>query len=71
VDFVHKNSLNYEGLLKETYEHSQEVSYNFSNYTAAIGHSNGGNVLDANGDLNIELTSTEGSTLYSYLLVTF
>lgn len=73
LEFINKSRWTYQNNTKNAFEHSQEVGYSFNeNFSAAIGHSNGGNGLKANAvDSNLELVNENDSTVYATLGISF
>ena len=73
IEFINKSRWTYQGNVKNAFEHSQEVGYNFTeNVSLAIGHTNGGNALKANGiDSNLELVNENDSSVYATLGLSF
>ncbi|QDK38923.1 hypothetical protein [Bdellovibrio sp. NC01] len=72
-EFIHKNGLTYQNNIKESFEHSEEIGYSFTDaISAAIGHTNSGSALKANGqDSNIALLDDNNSLIYASLTVAF
>lgn len=73
IEFINKSRWTYQGGVRNAFEHSQEVGYNFNESVSfAIGHSNGGNALKANGvDSNLELVNENDSSVYATLGLSF
>ena len=73
AQFVHKNGLTYQNNILESFEHSEEIDYGINqNVAIAIGHTNAGSVLKANGvDSNIALIDENASLVYASLTVAF
>lgn len=73
ASFVHKNSLSYQNVLRDAFEISQELGYQINpTFAVAIGHSNGGSSLKANGlDSNVELINENSSVVYASGTVLF
>lgn len=73
LEFINKSRWTYQDGVRSAFEHSQEVGYNFNdNVSLAIGHSNGGNALKANGiDSNLELVNENDSSVYATLGLSF
>lgn len=71
--FSHKNGWSYEGTLRESFEHTEELGWQISRmFSAALGHTNGGSIFKANAqDNNIELISENSSLVYGALTVGF
>jgi len=72
-EFAHKNAWTYQNNVKEAFEHTEEVGYAFNKtVSAAVGHTNSGNALKANGqDSNIELVNENTSLIYASTTVAF
>lgn len=73
IEFINKSRWTYEGNVRNAYEHSEEIGYNINdNFNVAIGHSNGGSGLKANGvDSNLELVNENDSSVYATLGLSF
>lgn len=73
VEFINKSRWTYQGNARSSYEHSEELGYGINdNFSIAIGHSNGGSSLKANGvDSNLELVNENDSTAYATLGISF
>ncbi len=73
VEFINKTRWTYQGNVKSAFEHSQEIGYNVTdNVSVAVGHSNGGSALKANGvDSNLELVNENDSSVYGTLGLSF
>lgn len=73
ADIVHKNAISYQGILKEAYEISEELSYQVnSNFGIAVGHSNSGNALRPNGqDYSFDAYNENTSVVYASMTVIF
>jgi hypothetical protein len=73
IEFINKSRWTYQGNMKSAFEHSQEVGYNFTdNVSFAVGHTNGGSALKANGvDSNLELVNENDSSVYATLGLSF
>jgi len=71
--FYHSNSLTYENGLKESFQHIEEIGYDFtSNINLALGHTNSGPALKANGqDNNILITNDNSSVVYVSTTISF
>lgn len=71
--YIHKNAWTYQHTLKEAFEHYEEIGYGVNNSLAvAIGHSNGGSALKANGsDSNLALINENDSMVYGALTLMF
>ena len=66
VDFVNRSRLTYKGNTKSTFELTEEIGYSVNdNFSLALGHTNAGSTLKANGvDSNIELIDENSSVVY-------
>ncbi|MNL58623.1 hypothetical protein D3C87_1822730 [compost metagenome] len=73
ADFVHKNAVSYQGSIKEAYEFSQELSYQFNSFlAAAVGHSTSGNALRPNGqDYQFDIYNENTSVVYASMTLIF
>lgn len=73
VEFNHLNRWSYQNNLKEAFEHSEEVAYDFTaNFSLALGHTNAGSALKANGvDSNYNLINENDSKVYGQIAVSF
>jgi len=73
IEFINKSRWTYQGNVRSAFEHSEEVGYNFNdNVSLAIGHTNGGSALKANGiDSNLELVNENDSSIYATLGLSF
>lgn len=71
--FIHKNAWTYQGTLLEAFEHSEELGYAINErYSLALGHTNAGSALKANGlTNNISLVNEDSSLAYITLTVNF
>lgn len=73
LEFINKSRWTYQGNTKSAFEHSQEIGYNINeNFNIAVGHTNAGNALKANGvDSNLELINENDSSVYATLGISF
>lgn len=73
LEFIHKNRWTYQNNLKESFEHTEEVGYSVTpHFTVALGHTNAGSALKANGiDSNYELINENSSKIYGQIAVMF
>lgn len=73
ADLTHLNGISYQGNVKETYEISEEISYQLSSmFSAAIGHSNSGNALRPNGqDYSYRVYDENSSVVYASMTMVF
>lgn len=69
----HRNTISYQGTLRESFDHSQDLSYQASNnLSVSVGHSLAGSVYRPNGqDTNLSLINEQDSTVYGSLTVTY
>lgn len=69
ADFINRSRWTYKGNSKSAFEISEEIGYSINdNFSAAIGHSNAGATLKANGsDSNIEMFNENTSMVYGTL----
>lgn len=69
ADFVNRTRWTYKGNTKSAFEISEEIGYSINdNFSAAIGHSNAGSTLKANGtDSNIDIYNENTSMVYGTL----
>lgn len=73
AQFIHRNSLSYQGTLREGFDHTEDLSYQASdNLSVSIGHSLSGSALRPNGqDSNLALVNENDSTVYGSLTVSY
>lgn len=73
AEFIHKNAWSYQNVMKDVFEMSQELSFAFNPALAvAIGHTNSGSSLRANGnESNVQLVNETTSIIYGSLTATF
>jgi hypothetical protein len=64
---VHRNALTYQSNIRESFEISEELGYEINKtFSVAVGHTNSGNALKANGvDSNIQLMDENSSMVYA------
>lgn len=69
ADFVNRTRWTYKNNVKSSFEISEEIGYSISpNFSVAIGHTNAGATLKANGaDSNVELYNENTSIVYGTL----
>lgn len=69
LNFTHLNSWSYQGTLKESYQHSEEISLAMGEHFAiALGHTNGGSVFKDNGyTSNYTFVDENNSMVYARL----
>ena len=67
ADFVNRTRWTYKNSVKSTFEISEEIGYSInSNFSAALGHTNAGSTLKANGaDSNVDLYNENTSIVYA------
>lgn len=71
-EFIHKNGVTYQNNLKEAFEHTEELGYSLNEALAlAVGHTNSGSMLKANGDMNLALINPISSMVYGSVNVAF
>ncbi|MFX3675853.1 MAG: hypothetical protein ACN6I6_02360 [bacterium] len=64
--------ITYRGNTRDAYKFEQSLSYDFSPYTVAIGHSMGGTPLAANGiETEVKLFDSNQSTVYGQFGISF
>lgn len=73
VEYIHKSRWTYQGNSKDTFEHTEELGYAVNeNFAVAIGHTNTGAGLKANGmDSNFDLINENESQVYGQLGLAF
>ena len=73
TEYIHKSRWTYQDTSKDSFEFSQELGYTITEHFAiAIGHTNAGTGLRANGtESNISLLNENDSTVYGQLAVSF
>ncbi len=73
AELLHLNALTYQDNIKESYQHIEEFGYQFNKtISAAIGHTNSGSALKANGtDSNYALWDENTSMVYVSLTAAF
>lgn len=66
LSFVNRSRQTYKGNTKSTFELTEEIGYSVSdNFSLALGHTNAGSTLKANGmDSNVELIDENSSMIY-------
>lgn len=71
--FTHINAWSYQSNMKEAFEHYEELGYGVNNnFALAVGHTNSGSVLKANGsDSNIAFINENTSMVYGSLTVMY
>lgn len=69
ADFVNRTRWTYKNSVKSIFEISEEIGYSLSpNFSAAVGHTNAGATLKANGaDSNVDLYNENTSIVYATL----
>lgn len=73
ANFVHRNGLTYQNNIRESFEISEEIGYDITKaISVAVGHSNSGNALKANGtDSNVQFMDENSSIVYTSGTVSF
>ncbi len=71
--FIHKNGWSYQNNMSEAFEHAQELGYKINErFSTALGHTNSGAALKANGeDSNFALINENSSIVYGTLTLAF
>lgn len=69
LSFAHLNAWSYQGTMKESYEHSEELSLALGDHVGfTLGHTNGGSVFKDNGfTSNYTLVDENNSMVYARL----
>lgn len=73
ADFINRSRWTYKGNSKSSFEISEEIGYSINdNYSVAIGHTNAGSTLKANGtDSNIDIYNENTSMVYGTLGISY
>lgn len=73
AEFIHKNAWSYQNVMRDSFEMSQELGFQFNpSFAVALGHTNAGSSLRPNGnDSNVQIVDEKASTLYGSLTATF
>lgn len=73
ISLTHRNGWTYQGGVRESFEHSEEIGYSASdNLSISIGHTLAGSALKANAqDSNWALLNENDSTVYGSLTLTY
>lgn len=73
LEYIHKTRWTYHGNVRDNFEFSQELGYAITDrFSAAIGHTNAGSGLRANGtESNFDIINENDSTVYGQLAVSF
>lgn len=71
AQLMHRNSLSYQGTMRESFDHTEDLSYQASdNLSLSVGHSLSGSVFRPNGqDSNLAFVNENDSTVYGSLTV--
>lgn len=71
--FIHRNGWSYQNNMSESFEHAQEIGYKINSvFSTALGHTNSGSALKANGeDSNFALINENSSIVYGTLTLAF
>lgn len=73
VDYIHRTRWTYRGNIKTAFGLSEEIGYSINeNFAVAMGHTNEGSTLKANGtDSNIDFFNENSSMVYGSLSLTY
>jgi hypothetical protein len=73
ADYIHRTRWTYRGNIKEAFELDEEIGYDLTkNINVAIGHTNAGSALKANGaDSNIDFYNENSSVVYASLTLSY
>lgn len=73
ADFMHRNTWSYQNVMRDSFELSQELGYQFNpTWAVAVGHTNGGSTLRPNGsDSNVQIMDENNSLVYGSMTVIF
>lgn len=73
LEVLHRNSMTYQGNLKEAFEHTEELSFAVSDhFSLAVGHGLHGSVYKANAqDTNLSLINENDSKVYGAVSAIF
>ncbi|MFZ3230530.1 MAG: hypothetical protein WA160_10030 [Pseudobdellovibrio sp.] len=73
AEYIHKSRWTYQGSTKEAFELSEELGYSINeNFSMALGHTNAGSALKANGsESNIDLVNENSSVVYVAMGLSF
>lgn len=73
ADFAHVNTWSYQNTMKDVFQFTQELGYQFNKtFAGALGHTNGGSTLKANGiESNVQLINENTSLVYASMTVSF
>ncbi|MCC2679269.1 MAG: hypothetical protein K0R29_1845 [Pseudobdellovibrio sp.] len=73
IDYIHRTRWTYRGNIKTSFGLSEEIGYSINdNFAVAVGHSNEGSTLKANGaDSNIDFFNENSSMVYGSLSLSY
>lgn len=73
ADFMHRNTWSYQDVMRDTFEMSQELGYQFNSmWAVALGHTNTGSSLKPNGtDSNVQIVDENNSLVYLQVTAIF
>lgn len=73
ADFAHRNTWSYQNVMRDSFELSQEIGYEFNKtFSLSAGHTNSGATLKPNAqDSNVSLVSDTNSIVYASATVIF
>ncbi|WP_295899448.1 hypothetical protein [uncultured Bdellovibrio sp.] len=73
ADFLHRNTWSYQNVMRDSFEMSQELGYQFNpTWAFAVGHTNSGSTLKPNGsDSNVQFIDENNSLVYASMTVIF
>lgn len=71
--FIHRNTWSYQNVMRDSYEASEEVGYQFTpHFAVALGHTNSGSTLKPNGtESNVQLVGENTSLVYASTTLAF
>jgi|GEM_PF-2030921 hypothetical protein len=73
LDFVHVNMWSYQDVMRDVFEMTQELGWAINKtFTVAIGHTNGGSTLKADGiSSNVQVMNENSSMVYASTTISF
>lgn len=73
ASFINRSRQTYKGNTKSTFELTEELGYSVNdNFSLALGHTNAGSTLQANGvDSNVQLTDENSSMIYGTVGISY
>lgn len=73
VEFIHKVRWTYQGNVKNSFEHTEEIGYGLTDhFSIALGHTNAGSTLKTNGsESNVAVINENDSLVYAALGMEF